>query len=51
MNTVNTKGKTALLLIDFQNDYFPTYTGAKNPLVATEAAAEQGAKLLAEFRD
>lgn len=51
MNTVNTKDKTALLLIDFQNDYFPTYTEAKNPLVATEAAAEQGAKLLAEFRD
>jgi nicotinamidase-related amidase len=47
MNTTNT---TALLLIDFQNDYFSTYNGAKIPLVGTEAAAEQGAKLLASFR-
>ena len=52
MTTTNTKttNNTALLLIDFQNDYFPTYSGAKNPLVGTEAAAEQGAKLLAKFR-
>ncbi|HBF45921.1 MAG TPA: cysteine hydrolase family protein [Psychromonas sp.] len=47
---MNTENTTALLLIDFQNDYFPTYSGAKNPLVGTEAAAEQGAKLLAAFR-
>ena len=40
--------KTALLLIDFQNDYF---WGGKWQLVGTEAAAAQGAKLLAAFRD
>ncbi|MGY8871161.1 MAG: cysteine hydrolase family protein [Pseudomonadales bacterium] len=39
---------TALLLIDFQNDYF---SAGKWPLSGTEAAAEQGAKLLAEFRN
>jgi nicotinamidase-related amidase len=50
MNTLNTNNTTALLLIDFQNDYFSTYSGAKIPLVGTEAAAEQGAKLLASFR-
>ncbi|MEH6449429.1 MAG: cysteine hydrolase family protein [Oleispira sp.] len=52
MTITNTKttNNTALLLIDFQNDYFPTYSGAKNPLVGTEAAAEQGAKLLVKFR-
>lgn len=49
-NTLNNQNDTALLLIDFQNDYFPTYDGAKNPLVGKEAAAEQGAKLLATFR-
>ena len=47
---MTTENTTALLLIDFQNDYFSTYNGAKNPLVGTEAAAEQGAKLLAKFR-
>ena len=40
--------KTALLLIDFQNDYFQ---GGKWPLEGTEAAAEQAAKLLAAFRE
>lgn len=40
--------KTALLLIDFQNDYFQ---GGKWQLDGTEAAAEQGAKLLAAFRE
>ncbi len=39
---------TALLLIDFQNDYFQ---GGKWQLVGTEAAAKQGAKLLAAFRE
>lgn len=38
---------TALLLIDFQNDYF---TGGKWELEGTQAAADNGAKLLAEFR-
>lgn len=40
--------KTALLLIDFQNDYFQ---GGKWQLAGTEAAAAQGAKLLAAFRE
>ncbi|CAH1388233.1 cysteine hydrolase family protein [Candidatus Nitrotoga sp. M5] len=42
--------KTALLLIDFQNDYFSSYDGAKCALSGTEEAATQGAKLLAAFR-
>ncbi len=41
---------TALLLIDFQNDYFPTFNGAKWPLDNTEAAAANGARLLEKFR-
>lgn len=39
--------RTALLLIDFQNDYFST---GKWPLSGTEKAAENGTKLLAAFR-
>ncbi|MEZ8311537.1 cysteine hydrolase family protein [Vibrio splendidus] len=42
---------TALLLIDFQNDYFPSYEGAKWVLSETEKAAEKGAQLLSAFRD
>ena len=42
--------KTALLLIDFQNDYYPTYTDAKWPLSGTEVAAWNAATLLTEFR-
>ncbi len=38
---------TALLLIDFQNDYFP---GGKWELEACDQAAEKGAELLAVFR-
>ncbi|MDO5638991.1 MAG: cysteine hydrolase family protein [Neisseria sp.] len=41
---------TALLIIDFQNDYFPGFPGAKWPLAGTEAAAANGAALLAKFR-
>ncbi|WDD98336.1 cysteine hydrolase family protein [Thalassomonas actiniarum] len=41
---------TALLLIDFQNDYYASYPGAKWALSATEAAAANAAALLAEFR-
>jgi len=41
---------TALLLIDFQNDYFPTYPGAKWPLSGTETAAAKAGDLLASFR-
>ena len=40
----------ALLLIDFQNDYYPTYSGAKWALSGTEAAASNAAILLTEFR-
>lgn len=39
---------TALLLIDFQNDYFP---GGKWALESSEAAAGQAARLLAAFRE
>ncbi len=42
---------TALLLIDFQNDYYPTYTSAKWALSGTEAAASNAAILLTEFRN
>lgn len=42
---------TALLLIDFQNDYFPTYEGAKWALSGTEAAASNAQNLLAKFRE
>lgn len=42
---------TALLLIDYQNDYFPSYSEAKWPLSETEIAANNGAKLLSLFRD
>ncbi|MFA0057279.1 cysteine hydrolase family protein [Vibrio echinoideorum] len=41
---------TALLLIDFQNDYFPSYEGAKWPLSETEKAAQKGSQLLTAFR-
>lgn len=40
--------KTALLLIDFQNDYFE---GGKWYLEGAEAAAKQAAKLLAAYRE
>ena len=39
--------KTALLLIDLQNDYFP---GGKNPLVGRARAAQKAALLLDFFR-
>jgi len=38
--------KTALLLIDIQNDYF---TGGRNPLVNVEQAADQAKRALAYF--
>lgn len=40
--------KTALLLVDFQNDYFK---GGKLPLAGINSAVNQGAKLLAAFRE
>jgi len=39
--------KTALLVIDLQNEYFP---GGKCTLVGTDAAADNAAKLVADFR-
>ena len=42
---------TALILVDFQNDYYPSYAGAKWALSGTETAASNAAKLLAEFRN
>ena len=41
---------TALLIIDLQNDYFPSWPGARWPLVGTEAAAAQARRLLEVFR-
>jgi nicotinamidase-related amidase len=41
---------TALLLIDFQNDYYSTYEGAKWPLSGTEAATSNALTLLTKFR-
>jgi nicotinamidase-related amidase len=39
--------KTALVVIDLQNEYFP---GGKCTLVGTDAAADNAAKLVADFR-
>jgi len=41
----------ALLLIDFQNDYYATYATAKWALSGTEVAASKAARLLTEFRN
>lgn len=41
---------SALILVDIQNDYFPSYAGAKMPLPDMDAAAENAAKLLAAAR-
>ena len=41
---------TALLIIDFQNDYFSTFKEAKFPLHGTEEAALNTAKILQTFR-
>ncbi len=42
--------KTALVLIDIQNDYFPSFEGHVWPLVGMEAAAENASRVLAHFR-
>lgn len=39
--------KQALIVVDIQNDYFPA---GKWPLVGVEAAADNAARLIAEFR-
>lgn len=44
----DSQDKTALLLIDIQNDYFP---GGKMELVGAEPAGRQAAKVLQWFRD
>jgi nicotinamidase-related amidase len=43
--------KYALLLIDIQNDYFPSFDGSKMPLPNMDAASEMAASLLATARD
>lgn len=43
--------KTALLLIDIQNDYFSSFEAAKWPLKNTEAAAKNAASILDKFRN
>ncbi|PAJ76290.1 isochorismatase [Pseudoalteromonas sp. NBT06-2] len=45
---LNEKQRTALVLVDFQNDYFE---GGKFQLEETEKAANQASKLLSKFRD
>lgn len=42
--------QTALLLIDIQNDYFPTLEGSAWPLVGMEEAAAKARVLLERFR-
>lgn len=48
MLSAQVKSKTALLIIDIQDFYFP---GGVSALVEPEAAAEAAALLLADFRD
>lgn len=43
--------KTALLLIDIQNDYFPSFAASKMPLPDMDRAAEVAANLLTAARD
>ncbi|KPD10274.1 cysteine hydrolase family protein [Phaeobacter sp. 11ANDIMAR09] len=43
--------KSALLLIDIQNDYFPSFDGSKMPLPKMDTAAGKAANLLSTARD
>ncbi|WP_417431084.1 cysteine hydrolase family protein [Kiloniella sp.] len=43
--------KSALLLIDIQNDYFPSFSGSKMPLPAMDKAIVNANKLLMAARD
>ncbi|WP_302480812.1 cysteine hydrolase family protein, partial [Leisingera sp. ANG59] len=43
--------KSALLLVDIQNDYFPSFGGSKMPLPNMDAAASNAARLLATARE
>jgi nicotinamidase-related amidase len=40
---------TVLLLIDFQNDYYPNHTDKKYALSGTEVGADNAAQLLTKF--
>ncbi|MBT2130526.1 cysteine hydrolase family protein [Aliiroseovarius lamellibrachiae] len=42
--------KPALLLIDIQNDYFPSFNGSKMPLPGMDGASQKAANLLAAAR-
>src|ERR1700754_1737212 len=42
--------KRALIVIDIQNDYFPSYDGAKWPLVGMEAASAKAARVIQASR-
>ncbi|QKF58449.1 cysteine hydrolase family protein [Aliarcobacter lanthieri] len=42
--------QTALLIVDFQNDYFSTFEGAKFELEKTENASNNASKILEFFR-
>ncbi|QDF30050.1 cysteine hydrolase family protein [Halarcobacter anaerophilus] len=44
-------GKKALLLVDFQNDYFSSFEGSKFPLNNCEKASSNASKILEEFRN
>jgi len=41
----------ALILVDFQNDYFPSFPEAKFPLHEPEKAVKNAALILKQFRD
>lgn len=43
--------QTALLIIDIQNDYFPSFAGSKMPLPGMDTASEKAASLLSVARD
>ncbi|MEM7068912.1 MAG: cysteine hydrolase family protein [Pseudomonadota bacterium] len=43
--------KSALLLVDIQNDYFPSFSGSKMSLPDMDNASENAAKLLASARE
>jgi len=43
--------ETALIIVDFQNDYYESYPGAKYVLEETEEKSARAAKLLAKFRE
>jgi nicotinamidase-related amidase len=47
MDKIKNEMKTALILIDFQNDYFP---GGKNELIKSPEAAQKAKEVLAYFR-